>query len=1552
LKTQQKHSIIASTLAGLITGISISFVLGHFLISATTTFLISIVTSLVSFGLTRYYTEPYNDNVFTSTADEIYDSSKSSKNSILNGDQNNIERHMSNIIFVFLYLIFILICIIFSKPNLDIIYTSWNNISIPDIIVSGTGILLSFFIPGYALVLIIAKKQTMNPVLKVLLAYLSSMLITALTVYISAIYVHPDSSENKILLISVYLVILAVFVGRYRIYEIIFSRDIYDFNALSCFAQKGNNVWKILNAHIFEFLVFGGLFGLLVIYCYYVYGGITIGDQWYHQNRALLFMSGHFKESVLSDGDLIYPPFQSALLAGLSILSGIPLVNAFASMAFLNMTAVFAFYYFTISWLPSRMKRAALFASSLFLLASGFDWTYIIASTIGNLENSQISQISTFFLQEIRFSDLYYAPNFIIAAFPDFSTALIYIVLPAGFVLLGLIRFRFANKFGYTAIISIITILGILSHDEFYLFIIVSCILPLAFNIRKRNCIYLVFLFSFAFVYMIDGLLPVKYFTSTGILEIPLINLAIFYVLITWAFYIIRQSLPKIQQVLPKHFYSSLISSFAIKRRLAKYLTRFNFIVKVIPVWAVVYLIALSFLVWTQIPENYIGIQRDGFTTPWYFYPMRLGLVGLFGLASILSYIFRRFEKEVFVFGIIIIIALLMGPFYNEQRFTKYVMAGMIGFASVLIFKLLTFVSNRKPIINGIIIGLIVVFASLSTLMFVVVNDLIIQTHDYTYALARRNFPSTEEMKMLELMRSEIKVGSNTANIAALPYEHKMHMGVIMTKLHAFSGLPHTRILQTPLILNASTLDSFYHLLENTNTKYIIIPHMSINDEILPGPTRFALDNFQRIYDDANYQVLRVPSLHGPSQLNDNDIAIIYKKDKSLLPQDSDNRVLQFNNATFDFENDTIKFMKIKKENQIEKITLYGNMRDGGKTLWSKDLNNEEEINYIESKFRIHDENKPREDIVGLKWTYGEKDYVVYLSSTGLELRYKSKNNDDSLLLSKNTEIKKNNWTWYLIKVAILENSINVYLDDVLKIKVPRDTLEKNAGGITKIGINSVNNSVDFEPVQIAKGVESIKIHDNKNKYSYDYPLTALALSRGEYDVFKDDDYSVFSKKNIILPFDPLDWTDSKIKDYLHFAMSGGTLVVMNSDGNFNGSFSKFFSIEPKNNITKFTSIRQDNQHVFLNVSGLVRNVELKPSSDVNVIASYRNEDNKVIAPFAIEKTFDNNGRIIFINNNAYFDAINHNPKKYFLSLSNFSKLFHVNTGISTNPKGMDNGIEAFFGNVEMSGTIAINGSSFSLVNGPTNSSTMNVGTISLLHKDGTLQRQFKNVSIIDMKVFGRYGLLINAKGILSLLSSESELDYMKMLIPNEFNMTLNPLERKNTQIAIDTTNGTHINTIKVSNESKIIFYNIRSDVPFLNSVPVFIKDPEIQLNGNASFHNGIFYGDLEMASTPLHVFGTLKAKFDSVDHFNERFPNGIKNQDITYLSSITVNGEIKEDKEGFKLPGDISYRSKKEGLVIPLIDILSSSANIILLISLTTITIVASWLIRRIRVY
>ena len=190
---------------------------------------------------------------------------------------------------------------------------------------------------------------------------------------------------------------------------------------------------------------------------------------------------------------------------------------------------------------------------------------------------------------------------------------------------------------------------------------------------------------------------------------------------------------------------------------------------KAILVGIIFYLYVLGFIVWDQLPANLVNMHTQNYSTPWYVYPIRLGIIGLIGLVSVLSYVFKRFEREVFVFGILSIVALFAGPYYDEQRFNKYLMAGMIGFASLFIFKLLLFMANKKPILNGIIISSLVIFASVSSLLYVGYNALVMQAGDDTYALGRRNFPSEQELKMLDLMRSKILAGSSNCQYCKLP---------------------------------------------------------------------------------------------------------------------------------------------------------------------------------------------------------------------------------------------------------------------------------------------------------------------------------------------------------------------------------------------------------------------------------------------------------------------------------------------------------------------------------------------------------------------------------------------------------------------------------------------------------------------------------------------------------------------------------------------------------------------------------------------------------------
>jgi hypothetical protein len=1530
-------SLIVGTL---ITGVAVYIVLSYLLVPPRITFPISTFMSLLSFGLVRYYFISNKNNVDIRYGSN--DSSDSSKSIDL--DRNKIKGGLSisNIIFVFVFLASLVICSVFSKPDLEHIYTSWYAIGIIELVTLGAAFLLSFFVPGYAVLLLLTKRYRVNPVLKVLIAYLFSMLITGLILYFSEIFFDNDASGIKTLLIGVYAAILALFVISYRNKIIPTNVNRYHISY-----QIIPNIYakflKILKINFSELLVFGSLFALLIVSTNYLYGGITIGDQWYHQNRALYFLSGQFKEYVLTNGDEIYPPFQSALIAGITTLSGIPLVNTYASIAFLNMAAVFAFYYFCSTWFPDSSKRAALLASSLFLISSGFGWVYIISLTETNPIASQISSISNFLDDKIKFTDIIRPTNFMIAAHPDFSTGLIYISLPAGFVLLGLIRAKISNKLCYTIILSLVSILGILSHDEFYFFVITSSSLPLIYNMQKKYSVYFALLFALAFTYAIDALLPVRYFTSNDIFGFPLIQLTILFTLIMLSLYILRQNLHK-------HFYLFTIISLKSRKKFTDYIRRNNLIPKAILVGLIFYLYVLCFIIWDQLPANVVNMHTQNYSMPWYAYPLRLGIIGLIGVVSILSYAFRRFEKEVFVFGLIIIFALFAGPYYDEQRFSKYVMAGMIGFASLLVFKLLLFMADKRPILNGIIVSSLVITASLSTLMYIGYNALVIQTGDYTHALGRRNFPSEEELNMLDMLRPKIHIGSNQYNIASYPNEYNFQEGGIMTKLHAFSGMPILKIPQTHYLLNASTLESFYYLIDKSNTKYILIPGNSSNQLTLGDPARFALENFQQIYDDNNYLLLDVPSLRGPSTPTESEVGIIYKKDKSLATPAPDKKKLSFSNYTFNLEENHTKFIHVQKENQSEKATLYGYKEKGGKTIWSKNLE-DKGINYIDSIFRIRGENKTGEDTAGLKWREGNTTYTVSVSNNGLELRRQLSSDDPILLLAQNSEIKRNDGVSYSLKIESLENSINVYLDNLLKIKIPRDPPEKPTG-ISKVALYSVKNAVEFQTIEIAKIVPSEELFQRKTKYDNYYPISSLALSGSRYSTFVEDDYSVLSKNIIVLPFDPQSWNDTIVNNYLNYVRSGGTLVVINADGNFVGKFGKLLSMQVRsNNTEKFADVvRENDEKVFLNVSGFARDIDIKPSSDTNVIAYYRNDQNKTMKPFAIEKHFTNSGRIIYINSEGYFNAIYNNPKKFFASLANFSDLFDSNPNKSAPviPQNVSGPIKRFIGDVDMSGKISINGSSFSIINASTDSHNIEVKAASILDKNGNLKNHFENLSIINMKLSGQYGVSIDSLGSLTVPGSLTQHDYVQISLPNEFNMTLTPFDNKNSHAEILTKNNSSIDTFKLNNGSKVVFYKVKSVSP-LKSVSVIIKNPLIVVDGN--FNRNLNFENLYGGTRyfPQNVSGHAEARFDFIDDFKESNGNRTKIQYLSYLGSLTLDGKIKQADQVFKLPGDISSDLKKRGLDVPLISILGSLSNIALVIAISIGTMIMIWFIRRI---
>jgi hypothetical protein len=167
----------------------------------------------------------------------------------------------------------------------------------------------------------------------------------------------------------------------------------------------------------------------------------------------------------------------------------------------------------------------------------------------------------------------------------------------------------------------------------------------------------------------------------------------------------------------------------------------------------------------------------------------------------------------------------------------------------------------------------------------------------------------------------------------------------------------------------------------------------------------------------------------------------------------------------------------------------------------------------------------------------------------------------------------------------------------------------------------------------------------------------------------------------------------------------------------------------------------------------------------------------------------------------------------------------------------------------------------------------------------------------------------------------------------------------------IFSTNNNVTNSIVVSNNSLIELRGLKASSP-LNYTSVLMKKPEITVHGNTSISNANFNGYLTGGGAldrgmELNVQGTLKAKFDFVDHYHEHSNDATNIKYISYLDAVEIDGVTYPKQELLKLPGDISSSATKNGEDIPLMDIISSTLNIVTLLALILITVMVMWLTR-----
>jgi hypothetical protein len=1490
--------------------------------------IISIVMSILIFSLTVYYgkVNARSDNMEkeANQKEEIY--------------SNNSRISLSNISFICLYAI--LIVFVFLSEKDPQIFVPWEQITGDQIIRLVAAILISLFAPGYAIINILDKKHKLRILPKLLFVYILSLLVTGLIGYTTG-FSGLAVSGIQILIGSIHLLILSLFV-----LVKVLDKEILVYNHNNIFNAKGIGK-AIYGNNKYKLLVFASLFALVVFSTYYLYGGKILGDQWFHHGRSLLFLSGTFRDVAVSRiDDLVYPPFEHAFLATFTAISSVPSVNAFASISFLNIIPVFAFYYFFSRWVPSRYKKATLLASTLFMLSSGFGWLYALNLNASNPSSfsTPASALESLTTAGAKTFDIWVPNTFIDVGHPDITTALIIMALPAGFVLLGLIKEENTiiggSRLKYFVILAAVSILGYLSHDEFGVFLIVASVVPIIFVLKEKNDVFIAILIALSITIFFAYFFPGSYYLTREFLGVPLIFLYYLFAIFMWILYKTKAIQERAWRQFRKLLQFRKLSDDISKTKTLFSKVNIRLVLGVAIVSIIAYLYALSFIIWYfQLPQFDIRVNTLGFSVvPWHLYPLRLGITGLIGLSFLLSYIFKRFEKEIFIFGLIAIVAFLTLPQYLEFRSNKYIMAAMDAFAALMLFKI--FFIQKKPqhsppryhwktLVSGFLIGLVVTSSSVSTLMYVGYSELGLKSNPllkkdvFDRALGERTLPSDSEIHLLNFLNSNINL-RHDENIALTAKELSVHQDVLSTLIEGFLGIPLSKTAQSKLALEESSLEGFYKLLDYTNTRYIVLKKSDL-DKGVSNVLRFALENFKRPYEDNKYIVLSVPELRSPlPSSSEGDVALIFQ---SL---DNYNIPLSFN-KTLDF-----RLFYPNSDFQSYSKGLSAILKSRADVWYS--TTTKENPNYIESSSKTIAETNATDSHHGITWYDGFKTYYAFLRPDRVVIFTPDKGEIASAPAVHN--IGK----WGTLKIVYINGMINLFLDNVLKIQIPQ--VSKNFN-ISKVGLRAWNNIAEFLPVRIGRTwpplsytkEETIQFGPH-HKYDYYYSLSALSLSKIRYDIFAEHDFSAFSRKNIVLTSDPAD-----AKPYLDYIKNGGTIILLNSNNDFRGGFGNdLLCIKPLNE-TRFNSIT-NSVGDSIKVSGISRNIGVHCPNSTTVKSFYMSNDKRV-APFAVEKEYGK-GRIIFVNFLGYFESILKYPKKYFTTLGNLSSLINLKLNKFNKPSATLINIAPipyFAGNLTMSGQVTINASSLLL--GKNNN--MVAERISILNQTNSFHKShlshFNNVHIRDLKIYGSYNVTINSSNLLYMPSS-SQYNYIPITLPYGSNMTINLSNDSRAEMRIG--EGTNYNN-KDNNSNNS---NSNSNIPIqvlggsrieLNKIndttaPLLVKSPEIKVTGKTAFQQvRSHYPDRPTKPWtdfwPLQVYGKTIIRLDHVS--DDATDVG---QHVTYFKWIEVNtNTAKTNNTSLVLSGEI--------LKIPWQQVMSSYFNTRTIVTLIIMAAVALYI-------
>lgn len=517
--------------------------------------------------------------------------------------------------------IFSFLTVIFIPSLSDLIFINWISIPVPNWIRFITGISLVTLWPGYFMLKLLDRRDSRiksaldRLVLSYVVSVFLSIILGIINVYCKR-YFSASFAEKQVLGLDA-LLFTAFLASNFK-------------HVMNKQSKHVRTDFKMDSSHIILILL-SVFFLLSYFFIYSSLGNINmmIGDLMNHHGATLDILAGRVVDRVAA-----YYPYFHMYLANLMITAGLPSANAATLSGFLNLFYILAFYVMARAVTGENSGMPAL-STVIFTIFNGFEWIYVwYLRLYGDFPNlydllRYVSTKTWYGVMYSSFRQIYYHAPHTLGFISLFAS--VYIVKK---IIDGKKHERYFNLLLFIAIST-----GIFCHlVEAYVlavFLIALMLITQKSEQRRISLILLTYTISFLLVITADSLLLAKVTVRMEITYGLILGLAL--LMISFSKSKVHFSLRAIQDLICKF-------------------KRF----KTLAVFLVLYLMGLSFIVWTTSPLSLSYLWEQGYgTIPWYYYPLKLGVVGFLALGSIaMINVSQRKETKFLVLSGILILAL------------------------------------------------------------------------------------------------------------------------------------------------------------------------------------------------------------------------------------------------------------------------------------------------------------------------------------------------------------------------------------------------------------------------------------------------------------------------------------------------------------------------------------------------------------------------------------------------------------------------------------------------------------------------------------------------------------------------------------------------------------------------------------------------------------------------------------------------------------------------------------------------------------------------------